>query len=86
MEVKNANPTILNRSDLPTRKPASSSSTHRRRSPIESVAPTYPLDPFSTDDFSADEAEDDDDELEPIDAQEIYGVYSCDKSRRMSSS
>lgn len=46
MEVKNANPTILNLSDLPTRQPAATAKS--RRSPIDSIIPTYSLDPFTT--------------------------------------
>lgn len=76
MEIKNANPTILNASDLPTRKP---STTSRLRSPIDDVVAAYIADPFALD-HESDSGDDSDNEIESIDAQEIYDLVStmCD--------
>jgi len=83
MEMQNANPTILNISDLPTRKQASSS--RPRGSHLAAVVPSYAKDPFApdVDDNSSgyDTDESGDDNLtEPIDEQEIYDLVAtmCD--------
>ena len=74
MEMQNANPTILNFSDLPTRKPAPSA---RPRSCLTSLVPPYAVDPFTSPVHSGQddhEEEDDDDRIvDRIDAQENYG-------------
>jgi hypothetical protein len=73
--VQNANPTILNLSDLPTRKPTTST---RPRSALASLTPSYAHDPFSSSalpELITDDSSDDDDSVvERIDAQEIYGT------------
>ena len=76
MEIKNANPTILNVSDLPTRK---LTTTSRTRSPIDDVVPVSTTDPFAPD-AESDSGDDSDLEIESIDAQEIYDLVStmCD--------
>ena len=82
-DALNANPTILNVSDLPTRRPQPS--THVHSSPLSSILRTagtpFP-DPLDT---SADttseeertrgssEQDEDDDMIEEIDEQEIFG-------------
>lgn len=72
--VENANPTILNPSDLPSRR---RESTVKQRKDggtglFDSISPnlTYPFDPPS----SVSDSEEDDDSLEEIDEQEIYGT------------
>jgi len=73
MEMQNANPTILSVADLPTRKTAAS----RPKRALAFLPPTYAADPFAaTPDLVSDDGTDesDDDEVESIDAQEIYGT------------
>ena len=76
MEMQNANPTILNISDLPTRKPAPSA---RPRSCLTSLVPRYAVDPFTSPSHSDEDGQDDQEEgeddgiVDRIDAQEIYG-------------
>jgi len=74
--VENANPTILNPSDLPSRR---RESTVKQRKDggtglFDSIRPnlTYPFDPPS----SVSDSEEDDDSLEEIDEQEIYDLIS----------
>lgn len=72
--IQNANPTILSASDLPTRN---ASSAQRRRNPLAAVVPAYTVDPFSDAASSGSDSDaevNEGDELEPIDAQEIYGT------------
>ena len=81
----NANPTIRNASDLPSRQrhtPNHLPSTKAPRGLLTSTIPSsaYIPDPFSpSPSLSDDESSDNDDEsadlVEPIDEQEIYGVY-----------
>jgi len=83
----NANPTILNASDLPTRRrrrPSSQTSSKHAFGLFASSVPssTYLSDPFSTSlpslassDSESDNDADDND-VEPIDEQEIYGETS----------
>ena len=84
--MDNENPTILNASDLPSRKQQtkrvlSSGLSHGDIGLLSSIAPTaQPNDPFSTgnvsDPLSSGEDEDsdgDDFDIEHIDEQEIYG-------------
>lgn len=76
---KNANPLILNPSDLPTRRRRASARDDHARG---DVAFTYPAPSFSHDPFlrssspSSVEASDSDAEDEPIDAQEIYDLIA----------
>lgn len=77
-EVLNANPTIRNVSDLPSRhgqiskRPSRKGSLGLLTSTIPSSA--YTPDPFSSPSSSSDVgSSDDDDVVEPIDEQEIYG-------------
>ena len=73
--LDNANPTILNASELPSHR-------QRRRQKEESSSkdgirellmskPSYSLDPFYMSDFS--DSDSDDSSVEPIDVHEIYG-------------
>ncbi|TGZ84029.1 hypothetical protein EX30DRAFT_338598 [Ascodesmis nigricans] len=73
-KTANANPTILDRSDLPTRQPALTPES--RLSPIESTVPTYPLDPFTTSPSPLSSTSSDDATPDPIDAQEIYDLVA----------
>lgn len=73
MDGKNANPTILNASDLPTRR-----QVQRKKvtSPLTSgLVPAYAQDPFASHkvEFSDSDESEDDSVVEPIDEQEIYG-------------
>jgi hypothetical protein len=73
-EPANANPTILNLSDLPTRK----ATTSKLKNTLSSATPAYLYDPFAAVpdlDFS-DDSEEDDETPEPIDSQEIFGMTS----------
>ena len=80
-EVLNANPTIRAASDLPTRRGRTPSSTSAKRpSGFFSTiipSPTYLNDPF--DEPSTTESNSDD-EVEPIDEQEIYGMQISPRS------
>ena len=83
VDALNANPTILNVSDLPTRRPQPS--TQVRLSPLSSIlrtAGTPFLDPWNTSTDTTSEEErtresskedEDDDMIEEIDEQEIFG-------------
>jgi hypothetical protein len=74
----NANPTILNPSDLPSRR---SEATVKRRDDgstglFDNLIPRYNYlnDPFEE---SVSASDSDDDAVESIDEQEIYGAPSC---------
>ncbi|RPB05817.1 hypothetical protein L873DRAFT_1797575 [Choiromyces venosus 120613-1] len=76
MDGKNANPTILNASDLPTRRQA-----QRKKvvSPLASgLVPAYAQDPFVGNkvEFSDSDESEDDSVVEPIDEQEIYDLIA----------
>lgn len=78
-EVLNANPTIRNASDLPSRRrqgPDQPSSNKPKGLFSGTVPPSaYLPDPFSPSSSSDSELSDNDDaEVEPIDEQEIYGT------------
>lgn len=73
----NANPTIINPSDLPSRR--RSTPTTKRRGIFDPLAPAYPslADPFSSPETSSVSSESDDDEVrEEIDEQEVYDLIS----------
>ncbi|KAI9853473.1 MAG: hypothetical protein M1824_001236 [Vezdaea acicularis] len=77
----NANPTILNPSDLPTRLRRSSSNDISPKQSFlfshRAVSPAYtPSDPFSTSSLFPSDISDSDDDPEPIDPQEIYDLIS----------
>ena len=76
-EIQNANPTIRNVSDLPTRRRRTSSPSSKKRTLglfANSIpSPAYLSDPFDTTRSASGSDSDDDDTLEPIDEQEIYG-------------
>ena len=78
-EILNANPTIRNASDLPSRRPQDKAlSSHK--SPFGLFASTVPASAYLPDPFSrsplSDSERSDDDEEEPIDEQEIYDLIS----------
>ncbi|PWW80388.1 hypothetical protein C7212DRAFT_311504 [Tuber magnatum] len=77
MDGKNANPTILNASDLPTRRQAQ---RKKVTSPLTSgLVPAYARDPFvgnKDTDFSNSDESEDDSVREPIDEQEIYDLIA----------
>ncbi|MCJ1396096.1 hypothetical protein MMC18_008985 [Xylographa bjoerkii] len=78
--IQNANPTVRNTSDLPTRRQRASSPTTKKHALglFASAIPssTYPVDPFEPAPPSAASDSDDDDAVEPIDEQEIYDLIS----------
>lgn len=74
-ELDNANPTILNISELPShRQRRGLGSDGPKKEGIQEILmakPSYALDPFYMSDSS--DGDSDDSTLEPIDKQEIYG-------------
>ena len=76
-EILNANPTIRNASDLPSRRrqDTSQSLSKTPQGLFASIVPAsaYLPDPFSPHSSDSDISDKDDDEIEPIDEQEIYG-------------
>ncbi|TAQ84733.1 hypothetical protein B7494_g6939 [Chlorociboria aeruginascens] len=78
--LDNANPTILSVSELPSRRQGrkardKSGSTNIIRD-LALAKPAYMMDPFYMSEFS--DSDSDESTVEPIDEQEIYGVfYSC---------
>ena len=81
-EKLNTNPTIRNASDLPSRQRHSPSYQARNKISsglLTSIIPSsaYAPDPFSPTPSSLDlEDLEDDDSIEPIDEQEIYGILT----------
>lgn len=77
-EVLNANPTIRSAADLPSRRrePSKKSKTQRPFGLLSSAIPdsAYTPDPFNPSSSSDNESSEDDEEVEPIDEQEIYGT------------
>ena len=77
-EILNANPAIRNTSDLPSRRRQASphSSKQHALGLFSSTVPAcaYSPDPFAPSTSSDEENSDDDDIVEPIDEQEIYGM------------
>ena len=76
-EVLNANPTIRNASDLPSRR-RQGNNGKSSKTPSGLFANTVPPsaylpDPFLPPSSDSDESSGDDDSVEPIDEQEIYG-------------
>ncbi|KAL7620630.1 hypothetical protein AAE478_009625 [Parahypoxylon ruwenzoriense] len=77
MEKDNANPTILNTSQLPTRQHKKRGAPRGPESKIGNLMhkPQYLSDPFY--DFQSDDTESDDEfTIEPIDEQEVYDLIS----------
>lgn len=79
-EILNANPTIRNASDLPSRRRQLSSQTSSK-SPLGLFASTVPAsaylpDPFSPATSDPENSDSEDDSVDPIDEQEIYGIAS----------
>ena len=76
-EVLNANPTIRNSSDLPSRRRQTSPHSSKQHT-LGLFASTVPASAYSPDPFepltsSDEETSDDEHIVEPIDEQEIYG-------------
>ncbi|KAL8870230.1 MAG: hypothetical protein Q9174_003681, partial [Haloplaca sp. 1 TL-2023] len=75
-EILNANPTIRSASDLPSRRrePTKKSKSQRPFGLLSSKIPesAYTPDPFNPSHSSESESSDDEEEVEPIDEQEIY--------------
>lgn len=74
-EVLNANPTIRSISDLPSRQ-GPLSKIHSKKGSLGLLTSTIPLSAYTPDPFSPPstlEDSDEDDVVEPIDEQEIYG-------------
>ena len=78
-EILNANPTIRNVSDLPSRRREgtirSSSKTPQGLFASTIPASAHLPDPFSPHHLDSDISDEEDDEIEPIDEQEIYGKH-----------
>ena len=79
-EILNANPTIRNASDLPSRRQHFSCQTSSK-SPLGLLASTVPTyaylpDPFSPAISDPENSDSEDDSVDPIDEQEIYGIAS----------
>ncbi|MCJ1478741.1 hypothetical protein MMC13_007425 [Lambiella insularis] len=77
-EILNANPTIRNASDLPTRRRRTSSPSTQKQSLglfASSIPSSTYYDPFEPASTSS-ESESEDDVVEPIDEQEIYDLIS----------
>ena len=72
----NANPTIINPSDLPSRR--RSTPTTKRLGIFDTLAPAYPslADPFSSPETSSVSSDSDEEEREVIDEQEVYDLIS----------
>ncbi|KAG0651543.1 MIP18 family [Hyphodiscus hymeniophilus] len=77
-QLDNANPTILNASDLPShrrrRQGRDTSSKEHGVKEVLMAKPSYSLDPFYLSDFS--DTDSDDSTIEPIDEQEIYDLIA----------
>lgn len=74
----NANPLILNASDLPSRRPAAAARPREDGGTglfdgLLATQSPYSSDPFSN---SVSSSDDDSDEAEDIDAQEVYGMLA----------
>ena len=79
-EILNVNPTIRNASDLPSRRRQLSSQICSK-SPLGLFANTVPAsahlpDPFSRAISDPENSDSEDDSVDPIDEQEIYGIAS----------
>jgi hypothetical protein len=80
-ELDNANPTVINPSELPTHRQRRKKDGSSKKLGIQDVLmakPSYSMDPFYMSDFS--DTDSDDSTVEPIDEQEIYGKSSSDLS------
>jgi len=75
---KNANPTIINPQDLPTRrrKPSTNKQDPNSLGIFANPSPSYANDPFSQLNGSSTDSDSDPDEVEPIDEQEIYDLVA----------
>ena len=77
-EILNANPTIRNASDLPSRRRQGNgpSITKTAKGLFASTVPpaVYLADPFSPQSSDSEISDDDEGGIEPIDEQEIYGT------------
>lgn len=88
-EILNANPTIRNTSDLPSRRRQLSSQASSK-SPLSLFASTVPTsaylpDPFSPATSDPEDSDPEDDSVDPIDEQEIYGIASSTSYLTMTS-
>jgi len=78
-EVLNANPTIRNASDLPSRRRQGNGQSSKTPSGLFATtvpSSAYLPDPFLPPSSDSDESSGDDDSVEPIDEQEIYDLIS----------
>ncbi|KAI4280767.1 MAG: hypothetical protein L6R38_004193 [Xanthoria sp. 2 TBL-2021] len=79
-EILNANPTIRSAADLPSRRrePTKKTKTQRPFGLLSSTIPdsAYTPDPFNPSSPSESESSDNDEEVEPIDEQEIYDLIA----------
>ncbi|KAI7077441.1 hypothetical protein KC343_g21874, partial [Hortaea werneckii] len=72
----NANPTIINPSDLPSRR--RSAPTEKRPGVLDALAPAYPslAESLSSPEASSDSDVSDEEDREEIDEQEVYDLIS----------
>ncbi|KAI4200069.1 MAG: hypothetical protein LQ350_004208 [Teloschistes chrysophthalmus] len=79
-EILNANPTIRSAADLPSRRrePTQKSKSQRPFGLLSSAIPdsAYTPDPFNPSSASESESSDSEEEVEPIDEQEIYDLIA----------
>ncbi|CAL8575137.1 hypothetical protein XPA_001079 [Xanthoria parietina] len=79
-EILNANPTIRSAADLPSRRrePTKKTKTQRPFGLLSSTIPdsAYTPDPFNPSSSPESEGSDNDEEVEPIDEQEIYDLIA----------
>ncbi|KAI1613748.1 hypothetical protein EDD37DRAFT_485249 [Exophiala viscosa] len=73
---KNANPLIINPSDLPTRRRRTSARDELSHGIVTYPAPTFSNDPFERSSSPSSEESDSDVENEPIDTQEIFDLIA----------
>lgn len=79
-EMDNANPVVLSATDLPTRRGRNAATSKTNESGLIAAIeafPSYAADPFShyAEESSSDSEVDEDEESDPVDAQEIYGRF-----------
>ena len=77
-DLQNANPTIINPSDLPTRKrrPSTNKSSLKGQGIFRFPAPITSADPLAPPTSPSLSGSEDDSEVEPIDEQEIYDLIA----------
>lgn len=80
LDKQNANPTVLSPSDLPSRR--REANVNRRQGLFDNLIPQYSYlnDPFEQPLYSSDS---DNDSIEDIDEQEVYGMFQQAKKGQL---